>query len=299
MQTFLAPPRFLICIGAQKAGTTWLAQQLRSHPEFSLPPQKEISYFDSVHVGYSTRLRQKKLARLAQTLSELAEDDTNLSAAQAYNLRWQLNYSVVGRDEHSDQWYWSLFRDIDHEKVTGDFSPNYSLLPEEGIRHMKACAPHAKLFFVLRNPVERTWSGALYALRGQIETKDQLPTPQRIRAATCSDIQKSFSDYRGIIQAYEAVFGENSLNFLFYDDLKNNPLAFLKMFCESADVDFNPKWFKGAAKRINEGPRVDKDSKILADIAKASMEQLEWLAARFGTVAQGWKKDAEALLADR
>jgi hypothetical protein len=291
-----APPRFFICLGAQKAGTTWLAQQLRAHPEFSLPPHKELGYFDSFYTGSFERVRQKKLVRLAENLNGLAESDESLSQAQASNLRWQANYAIVARDGYDDQWYWSLFRDLDPEKVTGDFSPNYSLLPEEGIRHMKVCAPHAKLFFILRNPVERTWSGALYALRKQIQKKKEIPSARRIRAATLSAIQRSFSDYRKIIQSYEGVFGSNSLNFLFYDDLKSDPLGFLQTFCEMNDVGFDAAWFKGVNKRINEGPSVEKNPQILAEIAKSSMEQLEWLAQRFGTVAQAWKRDAEAFL---
>ena len=41
----LALPDFL-GIGAQKAGTTWLYENLRRHPELFLPEEKEIHYFD-------------------------------------------------------------------------------------------------------------------------------------------------------------------------------------------------------------------------------------------------------------
>ena len=37
----------LLCIGAQKAGTTWLADYLRDHPEVHLPPVKEVHFFDA------------------------------------------------------------------------------------------------------------------------------------------------------------------------------------------------------------------------------------------------------------
>ncbi len=40
-------PDFL-CVGAQKAGTTWLYQQLDSHPDFWMPPIKELHYFDEL-----------------------------------------------------------------------------------------------------------------------------------------------------------------------------------------------------------------------------------------------------------
>ena len=35
-----------LCIGAQKAGTTWLHNMLRLHPRLALPSQKELHFFD-------------------------------------------------------------------------------------------------------------------------------------------------------------------------------------------------------------------------------------------------------------
>jgi hypothetical protein len=40
-------PDFL-CVGAQKGGTSWLYQQLESHPDFWMPPVKELHYFDKL-----------------------------------------------------------------------------------------------------------------------------------------------------------------------------------------------------------------------------------------------------------
>jgi hypothetical protein len=45
--------RFLIC-GAQKAGTTALADQLRRHPELCVPEQKELHFFDDESVDWSS-----------------------------------------------------------------------------------------------------------------------------------------------------------------------------------------------------------------------------------------------------
>lgn len=38
-------PEFL-CIGAQKAGTTWLNEQLKKHPALCMPNPKEVRFFD-------------------------------------------------------------------------------------------------------------------------------------------------------------------------------------------------------------------------------------------------------------
>ena len=37
----------LVGIGAQKAGTTWLARYLEHHPEAYVSPIKELHYFDA------------------------------------------------------------------------------------------------------------------------------------------------------------------------------------------------------------------------------------------------------------
>src|ERR1700693_6546256 len=42
-----AQPDFL-CVGAHKSGTTWLYRQLDSHPDFWMPPIKELHYFDQL-----------------------------------------------------------------------------------------------------------------------------------------------------------------------------------------------------------------------------------------------------------
>src|SRR5205809_6538559 len=40
-----ACPDFL-CVGAQKAGTSWLYRQLEPHADFWMPPVKELHYMD-------------------------------------------------------------------------------------------------------------------------------------------------------------------------------------------------------------------------------------------------------------
>jgi hypothetical protein len=45
---FAADPRpDFLCVGAQKAGTSWLYQQLAEHPDFWMPPLKGIALFQS------------------------------------------------------------------------------------------------------------------------------------------------------------------------------------------------------------------------------------------------------------
>ncbi|MDC0147613.1 sulfotransferase [Alphaproteobacteria bacterium] len=60
---------FFVCIGAQKAGTTWLNHYLSKHPEVFIGPVKEINYFSdlqklpiAVSVLFHHRTRVQPLA---------------------------------------------------------------------------------------------------------------------------------------------------------------------------------------------------------------------------------------------
>src|SRR5205814_8495954 len=74
-------PDFL-CIGAHKAGSTWLYQQLDSHPDFWMPPVKELHYFDqlsSAQRAAGPRCRDERDRRFL-------EEQQSLSAEQGIDL---------------------------------------------------------------------------------------------------------------------------------------------------------------------------------------------------------------------
>ena len=54
-----------LCIGAQKAGTTWLFINLQMHPEIWLQPVKEVHYLNCMYRGkfVSWKNFRKKLWR--------------------------------------------------------------------------------------------------------------------------------------------------------------------------------------------------------------------------------------------
>ena len=60
-----------ICVGAQKAGTTWLHRQLSEHPEIFVPETKELDFFirDRSVLWYR---RQFRYARADQILGDLS-----------------------------------------------------------------------------------------------------------------------------------------------------------------------------------------------------------------------------------
>src|SRR5215471_16731665 len=107
-----AAPDFL-CVGAHKAGSTWLYQQLDSHPDFWMPPVKEMHYFDQLGRVQRTgrpRCRDQRDLRFLERLE-------SLSAEPGIDLE---NYGRLFEPKAS--------------LISGDISPNYSTLSNQVIR---------------------------------------------------------------------------------------------------------------------------------------------------------------------
>jgi hypothetical protein len=108
----MAFPDFM-CIGAERAGTSWLYVNLKYHPEVWLPPVKEIRFFNARNrkTGryYRRReiLRQQLLLRFRDYAGDLRSG--RLEFLEPENLRWDFRYFLKKRDL---AWYESLFEDI-------------------------------------------------------------------------------------------------------------------------------------------------------------------------------------------
>ncbi len=129
-------PDFL-CIGAHKAGSTWLYQQLDSHPDFWMPPVKELHYLDQlsrVQRAAGPRCRDERDRRFLERLQ-------SLSAEPGIDLE---NYGRLFEPKAS--------------LLSGDISPNYSTLGNKVIRQVVGYFPNLKVMFLARDPVERVWS---------------------------------------------------------------------------------------------------------------------------------------------
>jgi hypothetical protein len=141
------------CVGAQKAGTGWLYQQLRQHPDFWMPPMKELHYFDRI-IGGSASERTLPLARneadRIRIASERAEDQRDKDFVRKFS-------ELSGRSALDLEGYAELFRSREL-LVSGDITPGYSTLDESVISIITGRFPNAKAIFIARDPVERAWS---------------------------------------------------------------------------------------------------------------------------------------------
>ena len=286
---WISDRRFILCFGCQRGGTTWLAQQLRKHPGFDFPPRKEIRYLDAVYVHNFLSIQRQRINEFRRRLrNELGEKPGELGTRHARELLWNAKYSLVSRDMYDDKWYSALFESCDPKRVTGDFSPDYSLLPEEGVSHLARLLPNARLVFIMRDPVDRLISGSAYVLRFQSKL-----TPEeaeiRLRSLMRSPLQYQFSDYKTILPLFERHFSPDSILILFHDDISLDPHGVVKAVCDHVGTGFDPGQFPDPlTQSVNRSPQIPMPDDAVVEARERMMPILEYVSERFGSHASRW-----------
>jgi hypothetical protein len=141
-----------ICIGQPKAGTGWLYDQLFAHPQFWMPPAKELTYLNqpAPTMRFTVRIRRKRRKE------RWSRDERDARF---------LDYARKHRGEPMNlETYAGLFA-FKQERMSGDVSPMYCLLPAEVVAKVAARFPKTKIVHIVRDPVARAWSRISMAWR--------------------------------------------------------------------------------------------------------------------------------------
>jgi hypothetical protein len=203
------------CIGAQKSGTGWLYEQLRSHPDFWMPPVKELHYFDRfwrsprqpvAGSGNESRLeRARKEARDERDLVFL----TTMEA-------------LFARPEIDLNGYAQLFASK-KSLLSGDITPGYSTLPDEIVERIAAPFTDLKVLFLARDPVERAWSHlSMWVRHGRIPAFDVNDVAEVTRHLLQPEVIMR-SHPSKIVARWRRYVPADRLRVYFFDDLKRDP----------------------------------------------------------------------------
>src|SRR3954471_17681386 len=128
------------CIGAQKAGTGWLYEQLRSHPDFWMPPLKELHYFDRFWRSPRKAVAQAGNEGRIERARKEARDERDLAFLTAME-------PLFARNDIDLDGYARLF-EPKKSLLAGDITPGYSTLPEEIIDRIARHFPELKVVFL-------------------------------------------------------------------------------------------------------------------------------------------------------
>ncbi len=229
---------YFVCVGVQKAGTTWLARVLDQHEDLFVTPVKEIHYFDHIQGITSKLSAYKRQSRMRKYLLRFA---TDWSGFAQHRSQWPW-YRAYMRDPIDDDWYANLFRYRGAAHMAGEVTPEYALIGADGFAHIDRLAPEARVLFILRNPVWQAWSQFLH-FDGK---PGRRPAPLLVADAIAflsSDDSAPHRDYARIIDDLVGVFGDGRLKVLFYEDMHADRAATLASICDFLGVDFQDRQF--------------------------------------------------------
>lgn len=188
----LTLPNFFV-IGAMKAGTTWIYENLRCHPDIFLPDRKEDYFF-------SFNFYKRSL--------------------HAYSRRFL----------------------TEKQYIKGEITPGYSILPLDRIRFIHTIAPHCKLIFIVRNPIERSWSEAYMNLVSKPKSSiDQIKT-EEFMAYFNSDGCIKRSNYLEILNNWLTFFPRKQMYIGSFDDVEHNPKKLLSDIFNLLNVPDIQSW---------------------------------------------------------
>lgn len=203
-------PNFLI-LGAARCGTTSLHYYLAAHPDVCMSAIKEPNFF-------------------------LFEQSLDGPVPRIANDRRLLAKSVTDRDR-----YERLF--THSATAVGEASPLY-LYTRETPQLIHATIPEARLIAIVREPVERAWSHFAYVYDDV--GADAVPA---FAKAVDDEIGKGYEPYRTgthflrlsayseQLQRYRALFRDDQLLVISYDDLIGHTEAALARICAFLGID--------------------------------------------------------------
>ena len=205
-----AYPDFL-CVGAQKAGTSWLYQQLEPHPDFWMPPVKELHYFDQLN-----KRRQFHPPRCGDE-----RDASFLESMKNLSGRFYLDLDSYGR----------LFC---HKGrlLSGDISPAYSTLTDEVIERVVNHFPNMKVVFMARDPVERAWSQLSMGVRLGMINKFDATDPEEVVCNLLIPGVLARSHPSKIVARWKRYVRPENFRVYFFDDLKEKPAELRRSILE-------------------------------------------------------------------
>ena len=226
-------PTFIL-LGAPRSGTTSVYHYLRQHPAIVMSFIKETQFF--------TYLASRTLADPVVT-----------------NVPWPAR---------SLNEYQALFEAREGVKAVGEATPMYMYVP--GVPgQIKALVPDVRLFCILRNPVERAYSGYLKNIREGVEdrTFEQAIRDELSGKSTIVQSQNYYVRtglYYGHLLRFLEHFDRGRFCIYFYDDLLRSPREFMHtMF---TDLGIDPDFLPDTSIRFNRGgiPPIKKDPRMNA-----------------------------------
>jgi hypothetical protein len=149
----------------------------------------------------------------------------------------------------SDDWYGRIFAHARPDQLCGEVTPEYGLLPPEGIEHVKRLNPRMKIIFLMRDPVERCWSHLRMLGQGR-EDFDYL-------AAARNPEVLARADYGASQARWQAQFGAPAMFSVWMEDAQRDVRGFFAALLGFLGLSWQERVLARAGEAVFQGPALD------------------------------------------
>ncbi len=203
---------FLLGVGCQKGGTTWLSNYLQSHPNTDMGIRKEYHVFDAVHLPSCRKFMDAETKCGRRMLEWFWKVKTHPGQNTLLDF-----YADV--ESYYDYFEFLAGRESS-VRLVGDITPSYAGLSAEVFASIRRSLEDrgftVRVVFLMRDPVERIWSAAHMRSR-------------RVNGTMVSSVEKILNTFRHrdytirtrydeTIRNLEAAFSPDQVHFAFYEN---------------------------------------------------------------------------------
>ncbi|MEO1328780.1 MAG: sulfotransferase [Pseudomonadota bacterium] len=289
------------CVGAQKAGSSWLFTYLVSHPDCRMSNIKEMHYFDFWEEGkldkLPLRVEEKRLSAVRKQ-EKGASKHNHYPMAQHFE-KMDRFLDLIATNELDVERYVDLLKlHTGGAKIVGEATPAYSTLEAALLRRIYEGSKPSKFIFVMRDPVSRLWSQArMIAGRETDGTASAMVARATevldgfLERATEGDDDKR-SNYRRSVQNLDSSIPAEDLHYEFYEALfdPEGEQQAVRRICAFLGIQEHPPRM---GRVLNKGVEV----KMPEEFGRRAMgwlrPQYSFVEERFGTLPQRWRDTIE------
>lgn len=218
-------PIFLVGLGAQKAGTSWLHAFLARSPEAAVGFEKEYHVFDALNLPEEAHFLSRRDPSFFLSPRDFCRV---LLRAPKFLNRESRRQRLQSNTEAYPEYFKCLMRRNPRSCIAWDLTPEYGALPSSVLKTIKCTMEEAgfdiRAVFIMRDPVERCLSASrMYLGRARKESiaREYASRKMEISLEAHAFTQHAFvrTRYDHTLARAEDVFEHQGIFVAFYEEL--------------------------------------------------------------------------------
>ncbi len=279
--------KFILGVGAQKAGTTWLFSQLAAQAGFRMPAVTQLHVLDAIFLADCLPFRRRILRGMAEILHRAPDDFEKYFISKKFHMLLDF-----------DAYFRYFDRLIDTESgFSCDITPSYAGFPAEAFGLVRAkfqnlnIEPYA--VFILREPVSQIESAVRMRLRkeGGLDGISATDMADRLRAASGAANDRLRVSYRKTVARLRAHFPDDRLFIGFYETLFTQPeLSRLAATLTLSAAQFRPDHYYNTTAKAFRYPKA-----LIEELRRNYDDEYAFAIETLGLDAALWEHSRAAL----